>query len=638
MVNSMSIQYGKWYFDGRPADRNELAEFPSLASHFGADSDGCFCRDGISIAFGSFVTTKESRHESQPHLASSGLVFSWDGRLDNRHELAAQLDQNNLLQSPDVAIVAAAYESWQTDCFRRFIGDWAMSIWIPGERTLILAKDFLGSRHLYFRMDKDQVSWSTVLDPLVTSADKVELNEEYIGGWFSMFPAAHLTPYKGIHSVPPSAYVTVHSGRAVTVAYWDFDPGKKTRYRTDSEYEEHFRSVFTQSVGRRLRSENPVIAELSGGMDSTSIVCVADQILRGNNLECPRLETVSYYDDSEPNWNERPYFTKVEERRGRSGLHIDVGSGQSPQFSHDHFAATPGSQSPLVHVTEQLTSFMRSHGSRVLLSGIGGDEVTGGVPTPVPELADLLVKAHFRLLAHQLKVWAIQQKCPWFHLLFEVAREFMPVPHLWVPDYMRPSPWLSQDFVRRNRSAVYGYPRRLHFFGPEPSFQENLSTLAVLRRHLESLATPSEPHYEKRYPYLDRDLLEFLYGIPREQLVRPGQRRSLMRRALVNVVPEEILNRKRKAYVARNPNLSIVAGWNTLCRGKELASAQLGIVNAGEFATAVEKVRQGHDVPIVPLFRTLAIEAWLSQFPSRAPFRLTDGHAPEALVYTRSAF
>jgi Asparagine synthase len=166
-----------------------------------------------------------------------------------------------------------------------------------------------------------------------------------------------------------------------------------------------------------------------------------------------------------------------------------------------------------------------------------------------------------------------------------------------MPSRVTRGEWLSQDFVHRNRSAVYGYPRRLHFFGPEPSFQENLSTLAVLRRHLESLATPSEPHYEKRYPYLDRDLLEFLYGIPREQLVRPGQRRSLMRRALVNVVPEEILNRKRKAYVARNPNLSIVAGWNTLCRGKELASAQLGIVNAGEFATAVEKVRQGHDVP-----------------------------------------
>ncbi len=619
-------------------ERNELPELSSLAARYETDSDRRFCRDGICIAFGSFVITKESRHESQPYLASSGLVFSWDGRLDNRQELASQLSQKCLLESPDVAIVAAAYESWQTDCFRRFIGDWAMSIWIPSERTLILAKDFLGSRHLYYRIDKDQLQWSTVLDPLVTSANKIELNEEYIAGWFAMFPAAHLTPYKGIHSVPPSSYVSVRGGRAVTVAYWDFDPRKKIRYRTDSEYEEHFRNAFTQSVGRRLCSENPVIAELSGGMDSTSIVCVADQILRGNNLECPRLETVSYYDDSEPNWNERPYFAKVEERRGRSGLHIDVGSRQSPQFSCKHFSATPGSQSPLVHVTEQFTSFMRSHGARVLLSGIGGDEVTGGVPTPGPELADLLSRAHFRWLAHQLKIWAIQQKCPWFHLLFEVVREFMPVPHLWVPVYMRPSPWLSKDFVRRNRSAVYGYPRRLQLFGPEPSFQENLSTLAVLRRHLESLATPSEPHYEKRYPYLDRDLLEFLYAIPREQLVRPGQRRSLMRRALVGIVPEEILNRKRKAYAARNPNLSIVAGWNTLCRGKELASAQLGIVNAEEFAKAVERVRQGHDVPIVHLFRTLAIEAWLSQFPNRAPFRLTDGHAPEALVYTRSAF
>jgi asparagine synthase (glutamine-hydrolysing) len=149
---------------------------------------------------------------------------------------------------------------------------------------------------------------------------------------------------------------------------------------------------------------------------------------------------------------------------------------------------------------------------------------------------------------------------------------------------------------------------------------------------------PSEPHYEKRYPYLDRDLLEFLFAVPREQLVRPGQRRSLMRRALVGIVPDEILNRKRKAYVARSSNTAIVADWATLSRkNQQLVCEALGIVSTKEFANAVEKIRQGHDLSIVPLFRTLAIEAWLSQFAQRRSFRLTDGHAPEALAYTRSS-
>src|SRR6202035_132686 len=99
----------------------------------------------------------------------------------------------------------------------------------------------------------------------------------------------------------------------------------RIHYRSDAEYEEHFRFCFTESVKRRLRSDSPVLAELSGGMDSSSIVCMADQILARGKGETPRLDTLSYYDDSEPNWNERPYFTKVEEKRGRAGCHIDVG-------------------------------------------------------------------------------------------------------------------------------------------------------------------------------------------------------------------------------------------------------------------------------------------------------------------------
>src|SRR6266702_6630587 len=89
--------------------------------------------------------------------------------------------------------------------------------------------------------------------------------------------------------------------------------------------------VFAKAVQRSLRSDRPVLAELSGGRDSTSIVCMADSIIARGTAETPRLDTLSMYDDSEPNWNERPYFTKVEEKRGRTGWHIDVGLQQGPE-------------------------------------------------------------------------------------------------------------------------------------------------------------------------------------------------------------------------------------------------------------------------------------------------------------------
>ena len=269
-------------------------------------------------------------------------------------------------------------------------------------------------------------------------------------------------------------------------------------------------------------------------MDSSSIVCMADTIIAQGSAETARLDTISYYDDSEPNWNERPYFTKVEEKRGCTGCHIDV-SKQEPfslEMDSDCFAATPGSDTGLrSESSRQFTACMASQGNRVVLSGIGGDEVTGGVPTPTSELQDLIATGQIRMLARQLKAWALNKRKPWFHLFFDAVRDFFPLDLFPLPDYRRPAPWLNEAFVKRNRAALLGYDTRLKLFGPLPTFQQNVSTLEALQRQLACAPPPTEPVYEKRYPYLDRTFLQFMYSIPREQFVRPGHRRSLMRRA-----------------------------------------------------------------------------------------------------------
>jgi asparagine synthase (glutamine-hydrolysing) len=255
---------------------------------------------------------------------------------------------------------------------------------------------------------------------------------------------------------------------------------------------------------------------------------------------------------------------------------------------------------------------MASQGNRVVLSGTGGDEVTGGVPTPRPELADLLAKARFKMLAHQLKVWALNKRKPWPHLLYETARGFFPPALTGVSKYMGPVPWLNPAFIKRNRAALHGYECRLKLFGPLPSFQDNLSTLDMLRRQLECSALVPSATCEWRYPYLDRNLLEFLYAVPREQLVRPSQRRSLMRRALVGIVPDEILNRKRKAYMARAPMTAISTEWVSLVEmSQRMVSASLGIVEGKGLREALQKVHQGREVSLVPLIRTLSLEFWL---------------------------
>jgi asparagine synthase (glutamine-hydrolysing) len=609
----MSVQFGRWSFDGQPAAPEYLAKVCKILLPYGPDGGYSYSNKGVDLLYHALHTTKESHLEAQPHVLASGSVITWDGRLDNRTELIGLFDGSLSPDSTDVSLAAAAYERWGTDCFAKLIGDWALAIWNPKDGALILAKDPIGTRHLHYSIDLHQVTWSTILDPLVLLAERsLTLDEEYIAGWFSFFPSSDLTPYVGIHSVPPSSYVRVKKRHSTVSKYWSFDPANRIGYRTDREYEEHFRDVFAQSVARRLRCHAPILAELSGGIDSSSIVCMAHSITGLEPANYPRLDTLSYYNDSEPNWNERPYFTKVEEKLGLTGCHIDVSERWSLPSDSAPFAVTPGSGQSLGDASSQLANCMATQGNRVVLSGIGGDEVTGGVPAPTTELMDALRGARFRTLAHGLKVWALEKRKLWLRLLLETAGAFLPPTLVGVPKQMQPPRWLLPSFTATHRAALNGYPSRVRLFGSRPSFQANISTLEAVQRQLACWPLSLQPPHERRFPYLDRHLLEFLYAVPREQLVRPGQRRSLMRRALRDIVPAEILNRKRKAFVARSPAKVIVREWGKMiAECPTMLSSSLNIVDQEAFAEVVGEARRGGEVHVVAMMRTLQVESWL---------------------------
>ncbi len=624
----MSVQFGRWNFDGQLPAPGYIDKVSAALAPYGPDSNESYTQGGIKILYRAFYTTKESRREEQPHICTSGAVISWDGRLDNRAELITELQDAVTMNSTDIAIVAAMYEKAGATCFGKLIGDWALSIWNPSNRSLILAKDPIGTRHLYYSIDKNQVTWSSILDPLVLFAGKTfAICEEYIAGWLSYFPAAHLTPYVGIHAVPPSSSVLLQPGKHIVSKYWDFDPDKTIRYRSDTEYEEHFRTAFATAVQRSLRSDRPVLAELSGGMDSSSIVCMADTVIAQGHAECPRLDTISWYNSSWPTWDDPVYFAKVEEKRGRTGCHIDLStqkqseelgaqiySTSESEFEGDHFAAAPiPNNRSSSELFKQYVAYMMSQEHRVTLSGLAGENATGaGVPTPKQELQNLLATAQFYTLSCQVNAWAAKMRQTRLTLLWEAIRGFFPLALLGVPKDARPAPWFRPDFVRRNHAALCGYPSRVKLFGPLPSFQVNVHTLDSERRLLAFYTLPSAPPREKRYPYVDRSLLEFLYAIPREQIVRIGQRRSLMRRALVGIVPNELLNRKQKAFVPQEAQEdSVIESPNLFEMHQHIVSGSIGIIDTERFVEALRKARHNEAIPIGWLRHTLTLESWL---------------------------
>src|SRR5713226_3739482 len=105
--HTLSVQFGRWNLDGRPADSEYLAKAEGMLAPYGPDGGRTYIKDSVGILFRALHTTKESRSEAQPHITPSGVVLTWDGRLDNRAELIRQLRHGLTIGSTDVSIAAA---------------------------------------------------------------------------------------------------------------------------------------------------------------------------------------------------------------------------------------------------------------------------------------------------------------------------------------------------------------------------------------------------------------------------------------------------------------------------------------------------------------------------------------------------
>ena len=618
----MSAQAGTWNLRGEPADRHLLARYSSLLQKLGPDGDFTYSGGGIALVYRPFHTTAESRRERQPYLSRRGFVITWDGRLDNRDDLTAELGGHVEGVPTDVSIVAAAFDFWETGCFRRIVGDWAMAVWRPLERELCLAVDYVAIRHLFYRITDRTVFWATDPDPLVLLSESTfHLDDEYIAGFLAADPESHLSPFKEIREVPAGHFVCIKPGSSKVERYWYPDPKLMIRYNTDDEYEAHFRDVFRRAVRRRLRSDSPILAELSGGVDSSSIVCVADDILAHEGAETPRIDTLSKHDTTEPNGDDWIFFQKIEEKRGRTGHYIDTAklASSGSWLQYDTFSALPGRIGIGRGLEAERAAIMLSGGYRTVLSGIGGDEFYGGIPDPYAQLGDLLVQLKLGTLWRKLIEWSLVKRTPWIQLLASVLIDLLPpvAGRHFLREARRES-WIAEDFAKRSGISLLK-------LGPQETLAFWLPTRRSYARAVLAMANrmAKRPYLkpaleDTRYPYLDQNLIEFVLAIPATQLLRPGQRRSLQRRSLAGLVPAEVLGRRTKQFAARTPVLAIGNRWKEL-EGifSQSHSSALGYVDGSQFLSAVRAGINGSAIHIVRMVRTISLELWLRDMTAR---------------------
>jgi asparagine synthase (glutamine-hydrolysing) len=613
----MSVQAGIWNIDGKPVDEALLVKIGQASAGFGPDGEVIKCNGEVGWLYRPLHTTAESHCERQPHCFAHGNVLIWDGRLDNREALISALGDYLTTASSDVVIVAAAFERWGTGCFAKLIGDWALSIWNPNQKTLTLARDFAGVRQLFYRSQKDKIVWCSHLAVLALSTAGLSLNAEYVAGLLTLWPEAHLTPYLEIQCVPPGKFVTIGQQTIRTNAYWVFNPLTKCRYKKDEEYEEHFRYVFRQAVRRRLRTDSPVLAELSGGLDSSSIVCMADDILAHEGAEAPRVATFSCYDLDEPDEEDVRYLATVETKRHQTGHHAELRStGDTLAMQYGSFAANPGF-GVREEVKEVRSEIIKRFGYRVLLSGLGGDELLGQTLDPRILLADLIRQFRIGQLAKETLEWSLRSRRPFVRLLINAFLLNLPQSiRSHVDKGAHVEKWINKHFARRHKLSS----RRLRAAGGSwlwpASARDAFQTISALTCQMNMVAPNS---YETRYPYLDQTLLEFLISIPAEQLLRPGESRSLMRRSLKGLLPAAILSRRTKSGMGRCITITLEKHWRHLEPIlRSCLLGHLGYVDQPSFFAALTELKNGILSPhVFRLLQALSCELWLRDATDR---------------------
>jgi asparagine synthase (glutamine-hydrolysing) len=592
----------------------------SLANH-GPDGGGHKQTLNVGVVFREYRTDHESKLEKQPLVSTLGHILAWDGRLDNRSDLFSRLRDLADRQFTDAELVMGSYLAWGAGFLCHLIGDFALCLWDPNTRTLLLARDPFGTRPLYYQVTPQRLIWSSELATLVdSSALPLEVDEDYLAGYLNNAADTSLTAYKNIHCVPPGTALIVRGDRIDKQEFWGPGLRREIRYQSDSEYEEHFLDLFRESVRCRLRADGPVWAELSGGLDSSSIVCMADEITESGEAGVSQLETVSYVYDNSAGSDERRFITEVEEKRRRPGHHFR--EDDSVGRFQDVDLATVVRPNPIYRFTARhdwVRARMQEMGSRVLLSGVGGDNLLWSGAEVSPQLADLLVQLRLPSLHRQVTGWSQATKNSYAGTLWRGAvRPLLPRALQKRFDSHRPaSTLIDRTFAKRMRGLEERIADPLVESGL-PSACAECSMLGAAIRSISSCYYRDRVPTEYRFPFLHRPLVEFLLAIPIEQKLRPAENRSLQRRALRHTLPARILNRQSKRWSTEALCRTLANNWSEVAwLFKEPRVCEYGFVDAMAFAGAAKRVRHGLQNLAGELLLILSIELWLRAFDLR---------------------
>jgi asparagine synthetase B (glutamine-hydrolysing) len=355
---------------------------------------------------------------------------------------------------------------------------------------------------------------------------------------------------------------------------------------------------------------------------------MADQIVESDESETSQLETVSYVYDNSPASDERRFIREVEHQRGRTGHYFHEDESVGRFWGLD--LTTIVRPNPIYRFTARhdwVSARMQQTGSRVLLSGVAGDNVMWSGVGISPQLADLLVQLKLRALHRQTALWSQATGDSYTGTLWRGA--VLPV----LPRTLRNrfssdaavSTLIDREFAKRMNLRDRSMNASDSSNCKRPSARADASMLSASIRAVASCYYRDRVPTEYRFPFLHRPLIEFLLATPIEQKLRPGENRSLQRRALRDVLPPAILRRQSKRWPTEALCRTLANNWSEVeWLFKEPRVCDYGFVDAPTLAETAKRLRHGMQSMTADLTVIFSLELWLRALESRKQLRLQE--------------
>nr|WP_181718620.1 asparagine synthase-related protein [Pedobacter sp.]QJS06273.1 asparagine synthase [Pedobacter sp.] len=540
-----------------------------------------------------------------------GLLIYFKGYISNKSEFSSDIIRFEAGLDENVACLAIGYSKWGVALTKHIFGEFAIAIYDTNTETLLLAQDCLGIQSLYYRVEPSGVSFSSFIDDLTQELGQSDLNEHFIADYlcYGDHHGEH-TPFKAISRLTPGISVQFYHGAIRKFHTWAFDQISPIHYTNLNDYKEELEHLLAEGVKAALPTKGVAMCEVSGGLDSSTVACIASRY-----IPIDRLHALSYVYSESIDADESFWSKIVVDAYGMTWHRLDVDSARP-------FTELPTKRCGQPYHTLSTVALNRAYGKilsenniSVVLSGAGGDGVLfGDAPEPF-YLADMFQHGQLFKTWKGLYRWAKESPEPrpilyWWNRCVATA-SVRKSRNLLIQDQPPRISWFASDYLlAANRN---GEKRKTWV----PDGPGGVGVSWYLERVMRSARVTSLREYshdmtaEFRHPLMYLPLVKFMCSIPWELKFSPSQDRLLHRQALTKLLPEQIVKRNTKGTPSQAVYTGFETGqwWKAIRSGSQMTKR--GYLDSEQWVKAVDLARLGRCESIMHFKAAATMEVWL---------------------------